>query len=67
MIGKVGTALGEAGINVISAAVGHQRDEKPDDEHAVMIVTTDVPVPDDVLAGILASEGFVAGRSVALD
>lgn len=67
MIGKAGTALGEAGINVISAAVGHQRDEKPDEQHAVMIVTTDVPVPDDVLERILASDGFVAGRSVALD
>lgn len=67
IIGKVGTTLGEAGINVISAAVGHQRDEKPDDQHAVMIVTTDVPVPDDVLAALLADDAFVAGRSVALD
>ncbi|MBJ7331136.1 MAG: phosphoglycerate dehydrogenase [Solirubrobacteraceae bacterium] len=67
MIGRVGTALGDAGINILSAAVGHQRDEKPDDTHAVMIVTTDVPVGDEVLDGIVTSEGFVSGRSVALE
>ena len=31
-----------------------------------MAVTTDVRVPDDVVAQIAASDGFVAGRSISL-
>ena len=31
-----------------------------------MAVTTDVRVPDDVVAEIAASEGFVSGRSITL-
>jgi D-3-phosphoglycerate dehydrogenase len=60
MIGRVGTAFGAHGINIGSAAVGHGTGEG----HAVMVVTTDVPVPADVLDEIVASGGFVAGRSV---
>ncbi len=63
MIGRVGGAFGGHGINIGSAAVGHA---PAGDGHAVMVVTTDVPVPREVLDEIVASDGFVAGRSVAL-
>jgi len=63
MIGRVGTAFGQHGVNIGAAAVGHGASEGG---HAVMVVTTDVPVPPEVLDEILASGGFAAGRSVAL-
>ncbi|HEX5910054.1 MAG TPA: phosphoglycerate dehydrogenase [Thermoleophilaceae bacterium] len=64
-IGRVGTVLGDAGVNVNSAAVGHHgEDEEP--EEAVMIVTTDAPVPQDVVDEIVSEDGFVAGRTITL-
>lgn len=69
MVGRVGTALGDAGINIISAAVGRQPDDDgpaADGGHAVMAVTTDAPVPAEVIDGIVGGEGFVAGLTVAL-
>jgi len=35
-------------------------------EVAVMVVTTDSPVPRDVIDEIARSEGFLAGRAVSL-
>jgi D-3-phosphoglycerate dehydrogenase len=69
MIGRVGTVLGEAGINIISAAVGRRPDGEEageTDGEATMLVTTQSPVPQEVLERLLASEGFFAGRSVSL-
>ena len=60
-IGAVGTALGEAGVNVIGAAVG-----RGEGDEAVMVVTTDRAVPQDVLDGIVGTDGFEAGRSMSL-
>jgi D-3-phosphoglycerate dehydrogenase len=65
MIGRVGTALGEAGVNIISAAVGRQPDGA-DQGEAVMVVTADSQVPQPVVDSIVASDGFVAGRTVSL-
>ncbi|MDT4918354.1 MAG: D-3-phosphoglycerate dehydrogenase / 2-oxoglutarate reductase, partial [Pseudonocardiales bacterium] len=65
MLGRVGTALGAAGVNIISAAVGLRPAADADGE-AVMIVTTDTPVPDDVLAGLIAEADFRAARAVAV-
>ena len=65
MIGSVGTALGEAGVNIVSAAVGRQPDGA-DESEAVMVVTADSKVPQDVVDAIVASDGFIAGRSVSL-
>ncbi|HEX5145964.1 MAG TPA: phosphoglycerate dehydrogenase [Conexibacter sp.] len=69
MIGRVGTAFGEHGLNIVSAAVGRQ----PDDEtvegesgSAVMAVTTDAPATQAVVDAIVADDGFVAGRAVTL-
>jgi D-3-phosphoglycerate dehydrogenase / 2-oxoglutarate reductase len=73
MIGKVGTVLGEHGINIASTAVGRVPDHEPDSPAgggtgrlAVMVVTVDSPVPADVIAAITALEGFESGRAVTL-
>jgi D-3-phosphoglycerate dehydrogenase / 2-oxoglutarate reductase len=63
MLGRVGMALGAAGVNIVSAAVGHRPDADSDGE-AVMIVTTGAPVPDDVLAALVAEPDFHAARAV---
>jgi D-3-phosphoglycerate dehydrogenase / 2-oxoglutarate reductase len=65
MLGRVGTMLGEAGINIISAAVGRQPSEEPGGG-AVMIVTADSPVPKEIVDRIVAGDGFVAGRTISL-
>jgi D-3-phosphoglycerate dehydrogenase len=73
MIGKVGTVLGEHGINIASTAVGRVPDHEPDSPAgggtgrlAVMVVTVDSPVPADVIDAITALEGFESGRAVTL-
>jgi D-3-phosphoglycerate dehydrogenase len=70
MLGRIGTAFGEQGVNIDAAAVGHLPDEGEeggdDAGLAVMVVTTDAPVPQSVVDEIVAGEGFEAGRAVAL-
>jgi D-3-phosphoglycerate dehydrogenase len=63
MIGRVGTAFGEAGVNIASAAVGYG---DADADLAVMVVTSDAPVPQDLVDRIVASDDFVDGRAVTL-
>jgi D-3-phosphoglycerate dehydrogenase / 2-oxoglutarate reductase len=68
MMGRVGSVLGQRGVNISSAAVGRQP-PAPDgrrNELAVMVVTTDSPVSRDVVEEIAASDGFLAGRAVSL-
>jgi D-3-phosphoglycerate dehydrogenase len=60
MIGRVGTAFGRNGVNIVSAAVG--REANPD--QAVMALTTDAKVPDEVIAEIVAEADFEVGRAV---
>ena len=62
MIGRVGTVFGERGVNIVSAAVGAE--EGADD--AVMAVTSDAPVPDELLREIVGLEDFHTGRAVDL-
>jgi D-3-phosphoglycerate dehydrogenase / 2-oxoglutarate reductase len=73
MIGKIGTVLGEHGINVASTAVGREPDHEPDSpagggsgRHAVMVVTVDSQIPDEVIREIVSFEGFQDGRAVTL-
>jgi D-3-phosphoglycerate dehydrogenase len=66
MIGRVGTCFGEHGINISSAAVGHVPEDGDDEGYAVMVVTTDEPVPQAVVDAIVGLDGFVAGRAVSL-
>jgi D-3-phosphoglycerate dehydrogenase / 2-oxoglutarate reductase len=69
MIGHLGTVFGRHGINISSAAVGRQPDggETRHGGLAAMVVMTTDPVPDTVIAEVLALEGFVSGRSVTLE
>jgi D-3-phosphoglycerate dehydrogenase / 2-oxoglutarate reductase len=62
MIGRVGTAFGRHGVNIVSAAVGAEANP----EQAVMALTTDAPVPDEVVEEIASSDGFETGRAVDL-
>ena len=68
MIGRVGTVCGREGVNIISAAVGRQPDEggAGNGGIATMAITTDSPMPRNVIDEIVASDGFVAGRTVSL-
>jgi D-3-phosphoglycerate dehydrogenase len=65
MLGRVGTALGEAGVNIVSAAVG-RRPEGDGGDEAAMLVTADAPIPQAVVDEIVAGDGFVEGRTVSL-
>ena len=66
MIGRVGTAFGAAGINIVSAAVGRQPADAGDGALAAMAITTDGPVPQSVIDGLVAEDGFFDGRTVSL-
>jgi D-3-phosphoglycerate dehydrogenase len=66
VIGRVGTIFGTHGINIGSAAVGHSP-ANGEHAHAVMVFTTDLPVPQAIVDEIIgSSEDFVDGRTVAL-
>jgi D-3-phosphoglycerate dehydrogenase len=68
MVGRVGTTLGEHGVNISSAAVGRSPGEDGRrGELAVMVVSTDVPVPPGIVEEIAQSDGFLDGRVVALE
>ena len=69
LVGRVGTELGNAGVNVISAAVGlrpEDADEADRSVEAVMVVTAESAVPQEVVEAIVASDGFLEGRAVSL-
>jgi D-3-phosphoglycerate dehydrogenase len=66
MLGRVGTALGDAGINIVSAAVGREPSGETAAGQAVMVVTTDAPVPPAVLGELLATPHFTDARAVTL-
>jgi D-3-phosphoglycerate dehydrogenase len=61
MIGRVGSIFGEHGVNIASAAVGAEEGAE-----AVMAVTTDAAVPDELIAEITRLDGFNDGRAVDL-
>ncbi|MDQ6836228.1 MAG: phosphoglycerate dehydrogenase [Actinomycetota bacterium] len=68
MLGRVGSAFGRHGVNIVSAAVGRQPEDDPhgDGRAAAMAVTTVTAVPPEVVTEIVDSEGFFAGQTVAL-
>jgi D-3-phosphoglycerate dehydrogenase / 2-oxoglutarate reductase len=66
MVGRVGSKLGDQGVNISAAAVGRAEGDTHADL-AVMAVTTDAAVPETVVSEIAASDGFVSGRTIALD
>ena len=62
MIGKLGTILGEHGINIGNMAVGRGAPGS----RAAMAVTVDEPIPEDVLKALLETPGFAEARAVTL-
>ena len=62
MIGAVGRVIGDAGINIGSAAVGAESDG----EQAVMVLTLDGPPTEEVMGEILSLEGFAEGSALNL-
>jgi D-3-phosphoglycerate dehydrogenase len=61
-IGKIGSMLGDAGVNIAGMQVG--RDEK--DGTAVMALSLDGPMPETLLEEIRALDGILSARQVQL-
>ncbi|HXX90563.1 MAG TPA: phosphoglycerate dehydrogenase [Acidimicrobiales bacterium] len=55
MIGLVGVALGQAGVSISSMAVGPSTTGNT----ALMVLSTDRPVPDETFAGLRGSDGIL--------
>jgi D-3-phosphoglycerate dehydrogenase len=66
MIGHLGSVFGSRGINIVAAAVGRPIDGERNSGLAAMVVMTEQPVPDAVVAEVLASAEFMSGRSVTV-
>lgn len=62
MIGKVGSILGEHGVNIGNMAVGRGEPGS----RAAMAVTVDEPVPEEVLKVLVETPGFNEARAVTL-
>jgi D-3-phosphoglycerate dehydrogenase len=62
MIGRIGTILGGAGVNIANMAVSRNRREA----RALMVLTVDSPVPDDVLGQLRQEAGFMDARFIVL-
>lgn len=62
MIGSVGRVLGSAGISISSMAVGPNTDKVT----ALMVLSTDQPVPDSVISEMAASDGILDLHRISL-
>jgi D-3-phosphoglycerate dehydrogenase len=62
MIGKIGTILGQHGVNIGNMAVGRNAPGLP----AAMAITVDEPISDEVLKSIVEVPGFTDARAVTL-
>jgi len=63
MIGRIGTLLGEAKVNIANMAVSRNRPEA----RALMVLTLDSPIPPELLARIDAEPGLMDPRAIALE
>jgi D-3-phosphoglycerate dehydrogenase len=65
VIGKIGTILGEHGVNIANFALGRERaGAKP--VHALAVVQVDAPVPASVLDALTSIEAMLEARPVQL-
>lgn len=62
MIGRVGTILGDAGINIVGMQVGR----KAVGEHAVMVISLEEPAPDEVVAQLELQPDLFGAQQVDL-
>jgi D-3-phosphoglycerate dehydrogenase len=63
MIGRVGTILGDAGINIANMDVG----TGPGGDAALMALSVAEPVPEEVVARLRAQPGILDARAIELD
>ena len=62
MIGRVGTVLGDAGINISNMDVG----QSPSGEAALMVIATETPVPAEVVQHVTRQVGVQSARAIDL-
>lgn len=63
IIGRLGSILGEAGINIANMAVSRNRVSAK----ALMVLTIDSPIPEELLERLSKEPGFVEARSIVLE
>lgn len=63
MIGRVGTIIGESGVNIANLTLG--RDERGG--HALTVLNLDAPLCDDIMKKIVSIPGVIEARLVSLD
>jgi D-3-phosphoglycerate dehydrogenase len=63
MIGRIGTIIGEAGVNVDDMDVG----TNAEGEAALMVLSTSAPVTRDVVDALLAVDGVYDAQAIELD
>ena len=63
MIGRVGTILGDAGVNIADMDVGRG----PSGERALMVLTIDSPAPAEVVSVLRAEPGILDAKAIDLD
>lgn len=66
MIGKIGTRMGEANVNIVSATVGRAATDELRRETAVIVLATDTPTPPEALEKIRALDGITDGFAISL-
>jgi D-3-phosphoglycerate dehydrogenase / 2-oxoglutarate reductase len=62
-IGRLGTILGDAGVNIANMAVSRNRPRS----RALMVLTLDNPIPAEVLESIRAEPGLLDPRAIVLE
>jgi D-3-phosphoglycerate dehydrogenase len=62
VIGRVGTTLGDAEINISNMDVG----QSPRGEAALMVIATEVPVPAEVVERVTRQPGVQSARAIDL-
>jgi D-3-phosphoglycerate dehydrogenase / 2-oxoglutarate reductase len=63
VIGRLGTILGESGINIANMAVSRNRRSAK----ALMVLTLDSPIPAELLERLRGEPGFVEARAIVLE
>ena len=63
MIGRVGTILGEGGVNIDEFDLG----KGPAGDKPLMVLSTSTPVPVSVVAQLRRESGIVDARAIELD
>jgi D-3-phosphoglycerate dehydrogenase len=68
VIGFIGTVLGNNGVNIANFSLGRQeRDSPAGPLEAMSVIETDQPVPESVLAEIMANPGMKLARAMELN